>query len=525
MLVGKNTVGAVHKNPDEQESRENLLKRLKADGVVLCAAEASCLLSWIPLGYELNSIDWFMGFRALIPVCSFLLAAVLAGLFSTLYSEGWGFSPHAKSAVRASLAVLGCLLGLLHAFGIILTASIHLFIFGLLFAVETTSWFQKYSGISAATYAVAVTSGLLVMCLLLVALLFLSPVAMNCVVLVGNICGVVISKRKVPLAEDSLAEISRSKLLDISVSKLIVRYNVSFFTLGLITGVMLVLFSAGPGRDPQIEALYWLPMGVVVLVFLLTLSWIRNHEPDFMLTLELSLVLALVAFFPFYPGTDINQRLALVMGVIWAVTLSGLFLLVSKEIDKACEPAQKYPFIAGFSALLLGSLCGSCAIMLLIDSSWYSLLQQGPYGRTMFVTALGASSIALTYICTNILLNRDRLRSTRLLARGKFLSLVNTQQEAGDFPDSLEASIPSLEHTCRDIALEYALTPREYDVLVILARGNSMARVQEELVISEGTAITHRRNLYRKLLVTNKQELIDFVQVKQYASKGMSAVK
>ena len=36
------------------------------------------------------------------------------------------------------------------------------------------------------------------------------------------------------------------------------------------------------------------------------------------------------------------------------------------------------------------------------------------------------------------------------------------------------------------------------------------ARVQEELVISEGTAITHRRNIYRKLDVHSKQELIDF---------------
>lgn len=42
-------------------------------------------------------------------------------------------------------------------------------------------------------------------------------------------------------------------------------------------------------------------------------------------------------------------------------------------------------------------------------------------------------------------------------------------------------------------------------------QGNTLARVQEELVISEGTAITHRRNIYRKLDVHSKQELIDFV--------------
>ena len=64
---------------------------------------------------------------------------------------------------------------------------------------------------------------------------------------------------------------------------------------------------------------------------------------------------------------------------------------------------------------------------------------------------------------------------------------------------------------CKNIALECGLTPRELEVLIILAQGNTLARVQEELVISEGTAITHRRNIYRKLDVHSKQELIDFV--------------
>lgn len=64
---------------------------------------------------------------------------------------------------------------------------------------------------------------------------------------------------------------------------------------------------------------------------------------------------------------------------------------------------------------------------------------------------------------------------------------------------------------CKSITLEYGLTPRELEVLIILAQGNTLARVQEELVISEGTAITHRRNIYRKLDVHSKQELIDFV--------------
>ncbi len=63
---------------------------------------------------------------------------------------------------------------------------------------------------------------------------------------------------------------------------------------------------------------------------------------------------------------------------------------------------------------------------------------------------------------------------------------------------------------CKNIAPRIRPDPRELEVLIILAQGNT-SRVQEELVISEGTAITHRRNIYRKLDVHSKQELIDFV--------------
>lgn len=75
----------------------------------------------------------------------------------------------------------------------------------------------------------------------------------------------------------------------------------------------------------------------------------------------------------------------------------------------------------------------------------------------------------------------------------------------GDAPDALQDAY-------RRIAFDRGLTPRELDVLVVLGRGNTLARVQSELVISEGTAITHRRNIYRKLDVHSKQELLDFVE-------------
>lgn len=64
---------------------------------------------------------------------------------------------------------------------------------------------------------------------------------------------------------------------------------------------------------------------------------------------------------------------------------------------------------------------------------------------------------------------------------------------------------------CQRLAKVYKLSPRETDVFCLLAEGRSTARIQEALVIAEGTVNTHVRNIYRKLNVHTKQELIDLV--------------
>lgn len=59
------------------------------------------------------------------------------------------------------------------------------------------------------------------------------------------------------------------------------------------------------------------------------------------------------------------------------------------------------------------------------------------------------------------------------------------------------------------LADSYELSPRERDVFVLLANGNSLKHIAEELFISENTAKRHRSNVYLKFMVSSRQELID----------------
>lgn len=75
----------------------------------------------------------------------------------------------------------------------------------------------------------------------------------------------------------------------------------------------------------------------------------------------------------------------------------------------------------------------------------------------------------------------------------------------------VSAGVSDLEERCRALAQTSGLTDREARMLVLLARGNSLKKAAEVLYMSEGTAKYHRHNLYVKLDVTTRQELIDLV--------------
>ena len=52
------------------------------------------------------------------------------------------------------------------------------------------------------------------------------------------------------------------------------------------------------------------------------------------------------------------------------------------------------------------------------------------------------------------------------------------------------------------------LTPRETELLMLLTEGNDNTQISEKLHITTHTVKSHLQNIYRKLDVTNKTELI-----------------
>jgi DNA-binding CsgD family transcriptional regulator len=77
--------------------------------------------------------------------------------------------------------------------------------------------------------------------------------------------------------------------------------------------------------------------------------------------------------------------------------------------------------------------------------------------------------------------------------------------------NSTGAALQSTDDPCGEAAQAYSLSDREEDVLRLLCQGHTKKRIASVLGLSEDTVRYHSRNLYAKLGVHSKQELLDLV--------------
>ena len=333
-----------------------------------------------------------------------------------------------------------------------------------------------------------------------------------------------------------------SKLLRAKIDSFNKRTAAAMFLLGAASTVPISLFVSSDasfiGDSIQVATMVnaWAPLAFVLFAGIVAIGWLPNREPNPFGSLRALFAIALLSFFPISPGTEFNMWIVLIFSMVWVVSLAGITLLVSCEIDREYAKCGQSALGRNVLFLCVGVLAG-LAIVIFVKS--FVPQFAGIVGRsddgTMLICSTSMVCVMLLFLATNTLITKDMLHEVALFSRGKLAfhvpeGAIHEEKQTKPSPGPvMDATAPNNQNAgpqtdagerrhdhsfvskCKNIALEYGLTPRELEVLIILAQGNTLARVQEELVISEGTAITHRRNIYRKLDVHSKQELIDFV--------------
>ena len=80
-------------------------------------------------------------------------------------------------------------------------------------------------------------------------------------------------------------------------------------------------------------------------------------------------------------------------------------------------------------------------------------------------------------------------------------------------PFDQEQPVSAYKRSIQKLGQARGLTPRETEVFELLAHGRNRAAISEQLVISEGTAKTHIKNIYRKFGVHSQQALLDMIEL------------
>lgn len=89
---------------------------------------------------------------------------------------------------------------------------------------------------------------------------------------------------------------------------------------------------------------------------------------------------------------------------------------------------------------------------------------------------------------------------------------ISREPEAPSLGTSLDSTpLPPIEDRIAHIANSYQLSDTECEILGYLAKGHSLRGAAEQVHLSESSAKYHRRNIYQKLGISSREELIELV--------------
>ena len=238
----------------------------------------------------------------------------------------------------------------------------------------------------------------------------------------------------------------------------------------------------------------------------------------------ISVVLALVALLAKHDFVCLAYRIVAMLLVLGSLlmcaaqfphTVSSAFIFGSYQgffilLCAVCIDVSNYfdvratrAFGMAVGALYLGELVGDCI----------------GFGTTALVAAsdlsLALVGIALTVLVVFAVLF---LFTEKDLVETSLGEMIDEEPEAqpqltgnGSGSGSAQSYEERIARVTAYLAKTYQLTPRECEVLPLVIKGRTIARIQEELHISQGTVSTHTRHIYQKTQVVNRQGLLDLI--------------
>ena len=166
---------------------------------------------------------------------------------------------------------------------------------------------------------------------------------------------------------------------------------------------------------------------------------------------------------------------------------------------------------AEFPVDLISSLAIAlfCAVTVATQVTCASLEADASAVRTLIVLTSG---IYATGMIVATIWRSLRSEGARGNQEGPDSAIGTSASGKGVDPGTLNIASLTLDDRCDSLARTYGLTPREREILGYLARGYTSSYIGDELVISANTVRTHVHNIYRKLDITGRDDVLRLLQ-------------
>ena len=256
-------------------------------------------------------------------------------------------------------------------------------------------------------------------------------------------------------------------------------------TLMSIAACALVLLLCGADigllQETEWETDVTAACGLVAAAAMLPLLRIKSDQR--LVCWVYSLFLPLLAFAAFalaafFDGS--SQRLAVMAGAFAFCTVFAL--ATSATIVATAGRARSFGLPA--ASMVLVACCLACLLPHALGAAGLDA-----YRYLAVVALLAAAAVALVVAPD----------SRRLWRAGL--------DEVGATDADPFAKQESYVRRCEMLSQERGLTVREAEILVVLGRGHTSRFIAEELSVADSTVRSHRKNIYRKLGVTSREEL------------------
>lgn len=231
-------------------------------------------------------------------------------------------------------------------------------------------------------------------------------------------------------------------------------------------------------------------LAVAVVVFFGVIA--RGGKFDFAIIYRIALPL-MVAAFLILPNVGLLSQAA--SDFCTSASYTAFSILIMLIMANLC---YRY----GMSAVwLFGLERGVRALFTVVGRQTEALLGSPEFGLAGSDAVVSGLVIIMVVAATMILFSERELSSRWGVA---FLG--------GEEDTPASAAIvkrQELASRCSDLAKQGGLSPREEEVLLLLAQKKTVGSIERELFISNGTAKTHIRHIYRKLNVHSRDELVE----------------